>query len=597
MKNRFGKRKQFLPNLENRFPWLLVSGIALLGATLRALLLFSTTLVPGMNGAYYLVQARSLIEHGKLGIPDLPLTFGLQAILARMVQWVSGASLESSIMFAVKCADAMLPPLIAIPVFALVHQWTRRAGAGVWVPVCAALAAAAGAPALMMVGDFQKNSLALLWLAALLWSWHQWLEQPSFKRAALPVLFLGLIGITHIGVFGWALALTVPVVAIALWRATPETRRVIIPWLFVGGSVCTLAAGMVLWKFDPARITKLANAATHPFGYLQQNQRPGNPPGDAARFAPPMNNANGLRSDFRGDRGNFQPSTGANRFGGRQPGLAVAWNWLPTAALLAASVGALAAIWFKRKSLPVATIAVVGGCGLVLFVLCGPWVTGDKVMRFRLIAVGPALLCASFALLQLHPTKMRNALATVMMLALVVPGIMHAAQGGRSVITVQAAEELASMSKEIKAPSNTLIVARHGLEWWTAWYLHTHIAHENSVTAADWKNFDNVYLLRQKAGMQMPGGPGFGGPGQPDRQFRPERPNDFAGPGFPPPGDFNNRPFPPRGFAGGPGAMGEPMIPDDADVTHDGEFFTLALAPAPEGSATTRTNWAYVQKL
>src|SRR3954469_6677108 len=227
MKNRFGNRRQFLPKLENRFPWLVAASIVFIGAVMRACLLFSTQLVPGMNGAYYLVQARSLIEHGKLGIPDLPLTFALQAAFAKMVQLISGASLESSIVFAVKCADAMLPPLVAIPVFALVRVWTRRMGAGVWVPACAALAAAAGAPALMMVGDFQKNSLALLWLAALLWSLHQWLEQPSFKRAVLPVLFLGLIGITHIGVFGWSLALTAPVVAIALWRSAPETRRAI----------------------------------------------------------------------------------------------------------------------------------------------------------------------------------------------------------------------------------------------------------------------------------------------------------------------------------------------------------------------------------
>jgi hypothetical protein len=592
MKNRFGKRRQFLPNVENRFPWALVSAIVFIGTLLRALLLFSTTLVPGINGAYYLVQARSLIERGKLGIPDLPLTFTVQAQLAKIVQWISGASLESSIVFAVKCADAALPPLVAIPVFALVRQWTRRAGTGYWVPACAALAAAAGAPALMMVGDFQKNSLALLWLASLLWSLHEWLDEPSFKRAVLPVLFLGLIGITHIGVFGWALALTAPVMAIALWRSAPEIRRRILPWLFAGGGACAVAAGLVLWKFDPARISKLTNAALHPITYLQQNQRPGNPPNGGARFGAP-NMPNGFRPQFGNDRGNFQPGGMPNRFSGRQ-GFLMNWNWLPGAALLAASVGALAAVWFKRKSLPVASIAVIGACGLVLFALCGPWVTGDKVMRFRLIAVGPALLCASFALIQLNPTKMRNALAAIMMLALVIPGILHASQGGTPVITNEAAAELKSISPTIAAPEKTLIVARHGLEWWTAWYLHTHIAHENAVTAADWKNFDNVYFLHQKAGMQMPGGPMPGMPGQSNRQFRPDGPQNFAGPGFPPSGDFNNRP--PRGFGGGPGPMGEPMIPEEADITHDGEYFTLAVAPAPE-AFVAQTNSTYAQKL
>jgi hypothetical protein len=314
------------------------------------------------------------------------------------------------------------------------------------------------------------------------------------------------------------------------------------------------------------------------------------PPVNGARFTAAPNMPNGFRPQFGNNGANVQPSGFFNPFANR-PGWVVNWNWLPGAALLAASVGALVAVWFKRKTLPVASIAVIGACGVVLFALCGPWVTGDKVMRFRLIAVGPALLCASFALLQLNPTRMRNALAAVMALALVIPGIIRASQGGRPVITVQAAEELHAMAANISAPEKTLVVARHGLEWWTAWYLHTHIAHENAVTADDWKNFDNVYFLHQKAGMQMPGAPMPGMPGQPDRQGPP----DFARAGFRPPGDFNNRSFPPRGFGAGPGLMGEPMIPDNADVTHDGEFFTLALAPAPEAFAP-KTNATYAQR-
>ena len=46
---KFGKRRQHLPNLDNRFPWLLVSAIVFIGAALRALLLYSTTLVPGIK--------------------------------------------------------------------------------------------------------------------------------------------------------------------------------------------------------------------------------------------------------------------------------------------------------------------------------------------------------------------------------------------------------------------------------------------------------------------------------------------------------------------------------------------------------------------
>ena len=54
----------------------------------RAWLLWSTALVPGMNGGYYPVQARALLEHSGLGFPDLPLTFLLQAGFVKFLHLV-----------------------------------------------------------------------------------------------------------------------------------------------------------------------------------------------------------------------------------------------------------------------------------------------------------------------------------------------------------------------------------------------------------------------------------------------------------------------------------------------------------------------------
>jgi hypothetical protein len=50
------------PNQSQRSPLLWLLGILAAAVAARAWLLFSTPLVPGMNGAYYLVQARSLLE-------------------------------------------------------------------------------------------------------------------------------------------------------------------------------------------------------------------------------------------------------------------------------------------------------------------------------------------------------------------------------------------------------------------------------------------------------------------------------------------------------------------------------------------------------
>ncbi|MFM2082323.1 MAG: hypothetical protein RL380_1014 [Verrucomicrobiota bacterium] len=537
-------------NSNPKLAWLAATLVTLAAVAERAWLLFSTPLVPGINGAYYLVQARALLEQGKLGIPDLPLTFWVDAALAKLIQLVSGTSLEASIILAVKLEDSFLPALVALPVFALVRRWSLRVGGGLWLPSCAAFAVACGAPALGMVGDFQKNSLGLVWLAALLWRLHIWLEEPRARNAALAVLFLTLTGLTHIGVFGWALALAGLAMAVALWRCDRATRRKILPWLFVGGAACGLAGALVLWKFDPARVQRLANAVTHPLAYLGNDQ---GKRGNAPRLPQPNQfpaGQNNFRPQFPpgGDQKNFRPPNGMP--GG--PMLFGRFSWLSSAAFLTVAAGALAAVWFRRKTLSAGDVAVAGGCALGLIALGGPWVTGDKVMRFGLIAVGPAVVVAAFALAQIPLSKLRNSLIALIAIALVGAGIVRLKGGGRPVITLAAADELRALAGELSAPEKSLIVARHGLEWWTAWLLHTHIAHADVLQDSDWQTYDQVFFLRQKAGAQMPFGPR--------------------------PGNGN---FPPRNGSPGGGAFGEPVIPRNAEVTHDGECFTLALVKEP----------------
>lgn len=576
---------------------LVVGLIGVLAAGARGWLLFRTPLLPGMNGGYYLVQARSLLEQHKLGIPDLPLTFLLQAILAKLVQLVSNSSLENSILFAVKITDAILPALVAIPVFALTRRWSSRVETGAWVPACVAMATAVGAPALIMVGDFQKNSLGLVWLAALLWSLHGWLEHPTTKRGALTVLFLTLAGLTHIGVFGWALALSGFAVTIALWRCDAATRRKILPWLIWGGAACALAAALVLWKFDPARVQRLGHALSHPVSFLTQSQRFHNQPMNAkpawARssdaFSPPFP-AN------HSDPDRFSPPRdGRNRPGGG-PGMMIGLGQIDgiiSAAFIITSLGSLLMVFICRKSLTVGDVAVVAGCASGLLLLAGPWVTGDKVMRFQLIAAGPALVCAAFSLLQLRGTVARNVIMALITLVFVGSGMAHLARGGRPVITQEAADELRAMSAKVTSPGSSLIVARHGLEWWTAWFLHTHIAHADMVTESDWKKFAHVFYLKQEAGMPMSGLMMGGRPGRPGAGR-----GNFPRPGqFPPaPGDFpGGMTGPPPGGPGmgGPGGMmGEPIIPRDAQIVHEGKCFTLAaIASFSDAQETSREDF------
>jgi hypothetical protein len=214
--------------------WLVVC-VASLAIAGRAWLLFRSPYIPGVNGAYYLVQARALIERGTLGLPDLPLTFYLHAAAARLLSTVANVAPADAIVLAVKLCDAALPPLIAWPVFVLVRRWAASGNQGLAVPLAAATLACLASPLFRVVGDLQKNSLALVWLALLAVTLHGWLATPSGWRSVAVLATLCLLGLTHVGVL-WDSAhrqFTAPVCTAmtelqSLARFIPEPDRTLV---------------------------------------------------------------------------------------------------------------------------------------------------------------------------------------------------------------------------------------------------------------------------------------------------------------------------------------------------------------------------------
>ena len=530
----------------------------LIAASVRAWLHFSTPMVQGMNGAYYLVQARSLIEKFSLAIPDLPLVFVIQAMLAKLIHLCSWLDLNQAVILAVKTVDSVLPALAVFPIMQLGKTWSKGDKVDLAIIMLVAMLVPAGAPALLMVGDFEKNSLGLMLLCTLAWAMHRWIEEHTQKRLLIAASVLGLIGITHIGVLGTTLSfVSVTLITMALAHGREGVMRVLKLGL-IAAPVIMLAAGVVFWKFDPSRIEKLIHAFSEPVDYLSGSGGPGGGPGP-----------NGPPGGGRGGPMMMGPG-----FGGS--------GWMAYAPMIAFSLASLSALgiaWWKRRTLGLANLALITGAALTVIVLTGPWVQGDKVMRFQLNAVPLALLCVLFALLQIPHRWARGIPGVLMLAAALVPTAMKLREGPRTIISIEAWKELQSLATSIENPKDTLIVARHGLEWWTAWTLHTHIAQAQALTADDWTKYQHVWFIEQKKGMNMPmgGGPPGMGRGPDDRRPR-ERGGDFPPGMMPPPGMLNAGP-PGRGRGG----MIGPQIPSDAEVLHEGEFFKLAwVREAPE---------------
>ena len=65
-------------------------------------------------------------------------------------------------------------------------------------------------------------------------------------------------------------------------------------------------------------------------------------------------------------------------------------------------------------------------------------------------------------------------------------------------ITMDAFVDLQKLASHIEKPEDTLIIARHGLEWWTAWQWHTKVAQDKAIDKEVFAKYATVIVLQQK---------------------------------------------------------------------------------------------------
>jgi hypothetical protein len=118
-------------------------------------------------------------------------------------------------------------------------------------------------------------------------------------------------------------------------------------------------------------------------------------------------------------------------------------------------------------------------------------------------------------------------------------------------------------------PARTLVSVQHGAEWWTAWFLRTHIAQVDALRPEDWRRYDRILFLEIKAGAQANMFPGGGPP-----------PGLGRGPA---PGDSQLA----RADRGAQPMMSAP-IPPDAEVLHEGATLKLARIATPPDFVVSR---------
>jgi hypothetical protein len=284
--------------------------------------------------------------------------------------------------------------------------------------------------------------------------------------------------------------------------------------------------------------------------------------------------------------------------GGPVGGLHAA-GWL----FLALGVVALRLAWQCRHTLPLCDTVVAFAAAVTTIALGGPFYDFDKGNRFMLIALVPCAMTLSYVLAQIEVRATRRAVAGVVVGATVVSAALFLRHGGRPGLSPQAYAEMQSLQKLTPPGRQTLVVARHGLEWWAAWALHTDIAQPRALNANDWTRYSTVdYLVEKRRSGEFPGMPG-GPPAPMGTLPRPDPEHDWPGtsrraslwprflpPDGPPSGPAGAWGPPPGGFATGPGMplgggpMDGPIIPAGTQLLHDGTYFRLARIDSAGGS-------------
>ena len=523
----------------------------------RAWMNFRTPIPGGVDAGYYAVQARALLEHGKLAWTDVPLIFALDAALAKLAMLTLGWSVDDATLWASRLVDSVGQPLVAVSLFVATFSWSRGLRSAVPAAVAATLVTTVTSPILRMVGDFEKQSLAMAFMAAAWLGLARTMAATDARqlrvRAAWTMAFFVLTALTHAGTFGAAaLGAVFTLTAWAVWSGVSRGRRLpgiapdMAPDMARGiapdmarGTLIAGASGAALlgaiWMLAPLKAQALIDAPRKLFGGG----------GDGAGG---------------GDMGGGGP-------GPNGPPL-ILW-------LLVVAICATALVWaLRRARATIADGALALGLAATAASLTCPLIHGEYAMRLSIIAPLPLAFVMAFVLAR-EPTARRGWRAAVAPMASVALGIAALATnaiGGRGgpplsspqMISTEGFAELRGWRDELAARGTTVVVARHGLEFWAAFALDCAVR-QSQLKASDFDLYQHRYLLYERHDGSRHDG---------SRSDRP--PGDFA------PDRPQRRP-PPMGDP-----MSAPQLPASARVFMQGKHFTLYEAPATDDAESAR---------
>lgn len=490
--------------------WIIFGLIIFLAVFIRCRINFGSKLFPGVNALYYPIQVRSLIENGHLAYDDLPVVFWLEALVAQILSLFNRESFSDCIILASKLVDSVFPVLSAIPVLLLIREWQNKDSKkklDSLIPI--AFSVIYWSP-LAMTSDLQKNAISIVWVYFFIYFLYKCLQNSKWKYFLLASGFLILIGLTHIGSFGLALLFLFIIAIATLSSGKIGRKNILISFIFLL-LVLIGILGFIYLFIDSVRVKRLFSAIFE-FKLFENNL----------------------------------VSLIINKY----PIPIALHDIINMIVINMIAIYSLVFLVQKKDSLLKSKRLIFVGLIVISFALSSPIIGQEWFNRLLQMAYVPASLILSFLVIESNDIVIKRFISGFVTVLILISIIMGFTVKRQPSISEESYLELNQIKKIIDKPDSTLIVARHGLEWWVAWVLRTKVAQDKAINPDTWLHYDTILFLEQLAGSfgYGPSGP-FGPP------FR------------------------------------EVKIPPDAEIVYTGKHFRLARVLSPPEPPLMPQDW------
>ena len=410
---------------------------------LRLIFNYRYELIPGINGGYYPLQVRTLLESGHLGFADMPLYFYLNAAIVKFISFFITSNIDQLIIQISKIIDTISLPRLIVPLYLIIRNFSKKELPLYYEAAIVVFAMLSFSP-LIMTSDLQKNAFALPLMLFFIYFLMQFYRNKSKKYLIFTLVFIFLTALTHFGVF--LIALLFFIISLIVFYG----KKSLLP---ITGII--LISIFMIYLFDPQRAARLFTLWHILF------KKP-------AIFQGPL------------------------------PPLDI-FNYLFSYLLIALS---MIYIFHNKKSTQIFTIKLLTVFSILLFILSFPLLDVEFARRFNLFLFIPQIMIILF-LYDFIKQKLKSALSLILILSSAAAVFFMTARIKPPTITQSAYQDLSHIEKYITNPQNTLIIARHGLEWWTAWKLHVKVGQDKAVDRQTFIKYEKVFSLVQLKGINQ----------------------------------------------------------------------------------------------